>query len=175
MSQPHRGIRPRAAGVASRILAIACAAVFAAVALGSLGAYLAWRNAPPLPDNAQAARLAGPAFPVGLSAAPQRWDFLFDDSPEFTDPGWMYLIGGTDDYEQGQVYFEFTLPASTGPHTVVDQSRRRLIEDGWRPETTHLSGWWPWATLHRDGWLVLVESDGYPDGGQYQLLSLIHI
>ena len=99
MSAPHRGPERRVAvRLLPRVLAVACAALFTAIALGALGAYVGWRAAPPLPDDAEAVRLARPAFPIGLSAQPQRWDFLFGDNSQSTDPQWVYLLGGTDGF-----------------------------------------------------------------------------
>lgn len=150
------------------LLAI-CGAAYAAVALGALGGFLGWRTAPPLPSDAEAVRMARPAFLPGATAEPRRWDFVFDDNPKYTDPRWVYLVGGTDEYERGKVFFTFTYPSSTPARAVVDGARQRMRAAGWQPGPTDPSGCCPYAALRRAGWLVEIADEGYVDESHHEL------
>src|SRR2546423_14290547 len=90
---------------------------YAAVALGGFGGWLGWQTAPALPGNADVTRMAGPVS--------NRWDFIFDDNPKYTDPRWVYLVGGTDEYRYGEVFVE----------APVDGAADRLRAAGWRVES----------------------------------------
>ncbi|MFE9207319.1 hypothetical protein [Micromonospora sp. NPDC007230] len=154
---------------AAGIVGAICAATVAAVALGALGGYLGWQTAQPLPSNADALRMVEPALPPGRSAEPQRWDFIFDNNPEYTDPRWVYLIGGTDEYRAGKVFFQFTYPSDGPVRQLVDGAEQRMRAAGWRPAGMDLSGCCPESAVYRDGWLVDVFSEGYLDESHYGL------
>jgi hypothetical protein len=134
-------LRVRGAGA---VTAAAVACLFVAVAGAALGGALGWATAPDLPDDAAAYRLVQPALPAGTPAAPRRWDFTFDDHPEYTDPAWSYWLLGTDVYESGQVFFDRPYPdgAEASARAEAARVRARLDAAGWR-----LSG----AAAHRDG------------------------
>jgi hypothetical protein len=126
----------------------ALVAFFAAVAGGSLGGFLGWQTAPDLPPDAAVLRMLGPALPAGASPAPQRWDFVFDDDPAFTNR-WEYWIGGTDEYRHGKVFVD--VPA-TG-QAQVDAARAGLAGAGWRvADESDL-------VAYRDGWRAEVGPD----------------
>src|SRR5690242_8114135 len=93
-----------------RLVTAALFAWFAGVAAGGFGAYVGWQSAPALPPDAEATSMLQPAFVPGTSASPQRWDVIFDESPEYVDPPWVYAVLGTDEYVSGQVFFQFALP-----------------------------------------------------------------
>jgi hypothetical protein len=154
---------------AAAIVAAVCAATFTAVALGALGGYLGWQTAQPLPSNAEALRMVEPALPPGTSVEPQRWDFIFDDNPEYTDPRWVYLVGGTDEYRAGKVFFQITYPNDRPAQRMVDGAEQRMRAAGWRPAGTNLSGCCPESAVYRDGELVEVFSEGYLDESHYGL------
>ncbi|WP_091640590.1 hypothetical protein [Micromonospora pallida] len=154
---------------AAGILAAITSATFAAVALGAFGGYLGWQTAPPLPSNAEVLRMVEPALPPGASAQPQRWDFIFDDNPEYTDPRWAYLVGGTDEYPAGKVFFQFTYPYDKPPQQVVAGADKQLRAAGWQPADRQMSGCCPETALHRNGWLVEVFSEGHLDESHYGL------
>ncbi|WP_143025321.1 hypothetical protein [Micromonospora sp. WMMB235] len=149
---------------AAGIVGVICAATVTAVALGALGGCLGWQTAQPLPSNADALRMVEPALPPGTSAEPQRWDFIYDDNPEYTDPRWVYLIGGTDEYRAGKVFFQFTYPNDRPVRHLVDGAEQRMRAAGWRPAIMNLSGCCPESAVYRDGWLVEVFSEGALDG-----------
>ncbi|MEV0153931.1 hypothetical protein AB0H57_09355 [Micromonospora sp. NPDC050686] len=151
------------------VLAAISAATFTAVALGAFGSYLGWQTAPPLPSNAEALRMVEPAVPPEASAQPQRWDFLFDDNPRFTDPRWLYLVGGTDEYRAGRVFFQFTYGHDRPAAQLVRDADERMRAAGWRPATSDTAGCCPATTLYRDGWLVDVLSEGYLDESHHGL------
>jgi len=135
-------------------IAAACGALYAAVAVGAFGGFLGWQTAPPLPTNADAARMAQPAFRPGPQPQPQRWDFLFDDDPAYSDPRWAYWVGGTDAHEHGQVFFDFAYPSDTPEQTITDdveRARHRMQAAGWR--VTGAS-----TTAYRQGWRVEIRS-----------------
>jgi MFS family permease len=79
--------------------------------------------------------------PGAAVPAPRRWDFIFDDNPKYTDPRWVYLVGGTDEYRNGQVLVEVP----------VDGARERLRSAGWR-----VAG----SVAYRDGWRVEIQESG---------------
>jgi hypothetical protein len=154
---------------AAGIVGAVCAATVTAVALGALGGYLGWQTAQPLPSNADALRMVEPALPPGTSVEPQRWDFIFDNNPKYTDPRWMYLVGGTDEYRAGKVFFQLTYPNDRPARELVDGAEQRMRGAGWRPAGTDSSGCCPESTVYRDGWLVEVFSEGYLDESHYGL------
>ncbi|MFI2651673.1 hypothetical protein [Micromonospora fulviviridis] len=154
---------------AAGIVGAICAATVTAVALGALGGYLGWQTAQPLPSNAEALRMVESALPPGTAAEPQRWDFIFDNNPEYTDPRWVYLIGGTDEYRAGKVFFQFTYPNDRPVRQLVDGAEQRMRAAGWRPAGMDLSGCCPESAVYQDGWLVEVFSEGYLDESHYGL------
>ena len=117
------------------------------VAAGALSSSSGRQSAPPLPGPAEAARLVQPALPAGASVHASRWDFLFADSPKYTDPDWVYLLGGTDEYEAGRVHVAATYPRA---ENAADAARTRLAAQGWRlgPAT---GGAYPETVAYRDG------------------------
>ncbi len=132
---------------------------YAAVALGALGGFLGWQSAPPLPGNADAVRIVGPALPPGAAVpAPTRWDFVFGDNPKYTDPPWVYLLGGTDEYQTGQVFLEVRDPA-LGARPAVDEAAARMRAAGWRVVAVPADSW-PSAVAYRDGWRVELDGAG---------------
>lgn len=151
------------------VFAAISAATFTAVALGAFGGYLGWQTAPPLPSNAAALRMVEPALLPGTSAQPQRWDFIFDNNPEYTDPRWTYMVGGTDEYRSGKVFFQFTYPNDRPTRQMVKGADQRMRAAGWQPAARDLSGCCPEAAVYRDGWLVEVYSEGYLDESHYGL------
>ena len=160
--------RFRVWGTAGLLAAIA-AATFAAVSLGAFGSYLGWQTAPRLPSDAEVLRMLQPALPPGASAQPQRWDFIFDDNPQYTDPRWIYLVGGTDDYQAGKVFFQFAYPNDQRAQQVVAGVDEEMRTAGWQPVAKQMSGCCPETALHRDGWLVEAFSEGYLDESHYGL------
>lgn len=139
------------------VLAAICAAGCAAVAVGAFGGFLGWQTAPPLPGDADAARLAAPALPPAAPARPQRWDFLFGDDPYYTDPQWMYWVSGTDAYRHGQVFFDVTYPADAPDEAVardVEGARQRMRAAGWALTATRNSLTGAPSAAYRDGWRV---------------------
>ncbi|MFI7650924.1 hypothetical protein ACIBTZ_33380 [Micromonospora sp. NPDC049460] len=154
---------------AAGVLAAISAATFAAVALGAFGSYLGWQTAPPLPSNAEVLQMVQPVLPPEAAAQPQRWDFIFDNNPEYSDPRWTYVVGGTDEYRAGKVFFQFTYPHNKPPQQVVAAADERMRAAGWLPAAKQTSGCCPETALHRDGWLVEVFSEGYLDESHYGL------
>jgi hypothetical protein len=102
---------------AAAVVAAVCAAVFAAVATGALGGFAGWQTAPDLPRDADAARILRPALPPGAAPDLTRWDFVFDDNPDYTDPRWTYWLAGTDVYEYGRVFVDLPPAAAVRPVT----------------------------------------------------------
>jgi hypothetical protein len=156
--------------LARRLIWLTVAGVFAwfaAVAAGAYGAYLGWQSSPALPTDAEATHMVQPAFVPGTSAQPQRWDLIFDQSPTWTDPRWVSDVLGVEEYVRGQVFFEFALPNEQPATNVVLSARERMQAAGWLLVEQDLSGCCPLTTLHRDGWLVEVASDGYLDDSHY--------
>ncbi|HEX5995301.1 MAG TPA: hypothetical protein VFY84_09195 [Jiangellales bacterium] len=148
------------------------AALTAAVALGAFGGYLGWQTARPLPSDAEALRLVGPALAPGASAQPQRWDFVFDENPKYTDPRWVFLVAGTDEYRAGKVFYQFGYPHDSSPKDVVTRAEQRMLAAGWQSAgrlSRDLSGCCPSAAVHRDSWFVEIFSEGYLDDSHYGL------
>lgn len=159
-------------------LALAWLAVTVAVAGGALGGSLAWRGAPPLPTNEQVRTLLAPALPSGVDLpAAQRWDFTFADNPRYTDPGWVYQVGGTDEYENGRVFFDIAMPdpqcVRLCPDSpVVSQTVRdaesRMRAAGWRTLYSDGGDCCPSVALRRDGWVAVIGSNGFLDDGHWE-------
>jgi hypothetical protein len=113
------------------------ATLIAAIAVGAFAAFAAWQTAEPLPPDGQAARMIRPLIPATVTPVSNREDVIFDDSPQFTDPRWVYLVGGTDNYHVGKVWYEFAEPSGGDDRAVVDRMRAALAADGWRLGPTH--------------------------------------
>ncbi|MEU5725393.1 hypothetical protein [Micromonospora sp. NPDC047738] len=145
------------------------AAVTAAVALGAFGNFLGWRSAPPLPRDVEVRQLVGRALPPGAPVEPQRWDFTFDQNPEYLDPRWFYLLGGTDEYRAGKVFFQFTYSDDQPRRDMVEAAGRRMQEAGWKLRSSDLSGCCPEVAAIKEGWLVEIFSEGDLDESHYGL------
>jgi hypothetical protein len=116
------------------VFAATLACLCTAIAVAALGGFLGWQTAPALPSDAEAARLAQPALIPGRETHPQRWDFVYDDYPFYTDPPWSFWLLGTDEYEAGRVYFDVQYPsgAEAAVQADVASARQRLRDAGWR-------------------------------------------
>ncbi|WP_320065000.1 hypothetical protein [Micromonospora sp. RTGN7] len=145
------------------------AALTVAVVLGACGNFLGWRSAAPLPRDAEVLQLAGPALPPGALAQPQRWDFTFDQNPEYLDPRWFYLIGGTDEYRSGKVFFQFTYSDDQPRQGMVKAAGERLRAAGWHLHNSDLRGCCPEVAATKRGWLIEVFSEGDLEASRYGL------
>lgn len=165
--------RFRVRGAAAALAAVS-GAVCAAVAVGAFGGFLGWQTAPSLPSDADATMIAQPALPSGATAQPQRWDFLFDDDPGYTDPRWAYWLAGTDAYEHGQVFFDVPYAADVSSGAVardVEEARQRLRAAGWRLTATRNPATGARPAAYRDGWRVEMYPT-YSRGDSVQVLRI---
>jgi hypothetical protein len=160
------------------VFAAACGAACTAVAVAALGGFLGWQTAPPLPSDVDAAHVAQPALRAGSPVPPQRWDFVFDDNPNYLDPRWAYWLGGTDAYEHGQVFFDLAYPSDTPDQAIADdveRARQRMRAAGWRltaATKNPVTGGQPAA--YRRGWRVEIypTSAGLGDSTQVMRVAV---
>ncbi|WP_229401694.1 hypothetical protein [Micromonospora okii] len=173
LARRHRlldGIRYRFRVQGKPRIAVALgAALTVAVALGACGGFLAWQGAAPLPRNVEALRLVDPALPPGASAQPQRWDFTFDQNPEYLDPRWFYLLAGTDEYRTGEVFFQIEYSNEQPRQEMVRAAGKRLRAAGWRLDHSDLRGCCPEVTATKREWLIEVFSEGDLDASRHGL------
>ncbi len=106
---------------AARWVAVVHVAFVVAAALGSAGAWLAWRDATPLPSDQRAGEIATEVLPGATIGEIERWDVTFGD--QWPD---MYTrLIGDDEYDGGSVL----VPVPVADIAAV---RETLTRNGWQ-------------------------------------------
>jgi hypothetical protein len=101
--------------------AVIWVAVVFAGALASIGAWVGWRNADPLPSDQQTTEIAGQVLPGATVGEIERSDMTFGDRM----PDWVTRLIIDDEYDGGSVLV--TVPVSD-----IATVRERLARTGWR-------------------------------------------
>ncbi|MEU4243270.1 hypothetical protein [Actinoplanes sp. NPDC026619] len=101
--------------------AVLWVAVMFAGALASIGTWVGWRNADPLPSDQQMTEIVGEVLPAATVGEVERWDVTFGDRM----PDWVSLLITDDEYDGGSALV-------TVPVTDISAVRETLARTGWR-------------------------------------------
>jgi hypothetical protein len=101
--------------------AVTWVAVVFAGALASIGAWVGWRNADPLPSDQQMTEIVGEVLLGATVGGVERWEVVFGDRM----PNWVSLLITDDEYDGGSVMV--TVPVSD-----ISAVRETLARTGWR-------------------------------------------